>query len=92
MLRCRDGSYYTGVTSEIDARVAQHELGVFQRCYTYRRRPVKLVYAEVFSDPEAAIFAERRRGASAHPSTGLRVTLGQRHVANDRGVIVYAQA
>ena len=60
MLRCRDGSYYIGVTSEIDVRVAKHALGVYPRCYTYSRRPVQLVHAEVFSYPEAAIDAEKR--------------------------------
>ncbi len=59
MLLCHDGSYYIGVTSEIDVRVAEHAQGVDPRCYTFRRRPVKLVHAEVFSRPDEAIRAEK---------------------------------
>ncbi len=60
MLLCHDGSYYIGVTSEIDVRVAEHAQGVDPRCYTFRRRPVKLVHAEVFSRPDEAIRAEKQ--------------------------------
>ena len=60
MLRCRDGSYYIGVTSEIEIRVAKHALGIHPDAYTFRRRPVKLVYSEVFSTPDEAIYVEKR--------------------------------
>jgi len=60
MLRCRDGSYYVGVTSEIEIRVAKHALGLDPDAYTFRRRPVKLVYTEVFYRPDEAIHAEKR--------------------------------
>jgi predicted GIY-YIG superfamily endonuclease len=60
MLLCADGSYYVGVTSEIDVRIAKHELGVDRRAYTYRRRPVRLVHAETFSSPDEAIQAEKQ--------------------------------
>jgi predicted GIY-YIG superfamily endonuclease len=60
MLRCRDGSYYVGVTSELEIRLAKHALGIDERAYTFRRRPVKLVHAEVFSTPDEAIHAEKR--------------------------------
>jgi putative endonuclease len=60
MLLCRDGSYYVGVTSEIEVRVAKHSLGLDERAYTFKRRPVKLVHVEVFSTPVEAIQAEKR--------------------------------
>ena len=60
MLRCRDGSYYIGVTSELEIRLAKHALGIDERAYTFRRRPVKLVYSEVFYTPDEAIYAEKR--------------------------------
>jgi predicted GIY-YIG superfamily endonuclease len=60
MLRCRDGSYYIGVTSEIEVRVAKHALGVDPDAYTFRRRPVTVVYSEVFSTPDEAIYVEKR--------------------------------
>jgi len=45
MLVCRDGSIYTGVTTDIVRRVKQHNDGVGAR-YTCSRRPVRLAYAE----------------------------------------------
>lgn len=45
MIRCSDGSYYTGVTNDVEKRLAQHHAGTFATCYTYRRRPLELVYA-----------------------------------------------
>ncbi|HWR78371.1 MAG TPA: GIY-YIG nuclease family protein [Thiobacillus sp.] len=47
MLRCADGSLYTGITTDITRRVAEHNgdsaLGAR---YTRSRRPVQLVYVE----------------------------------------------
>jgi predicted GIY-YIG superfamily endonuclease len=60
MLQCRDGSYYIGVTSELDIRLAKDALGIDPNAYTFRRRPVKLVYSEVFSTPDQAIYVEKR--------------------------------
>ena len=47
MLRCADGSLYTGITTDIARRIAEHngEGGLGAR-YTRSRRPVQLVYAE----------------------------------------------
>jgi tRNA/rRNA methyltransferase len=45
ILRCADGSYYTGHTDNVEKRFAQHESGAI-RGYTYTRRPVELVWAD----------------------------------------------
>ncbi|MBI3431626.1 MAG: GIY-YIG nuclease family protein [Hydrogenophilales bacterium] len=47
MLRCADGSLYTGITTDVVRRVAEHngDTGLGAR-YTRSRRPVELVYAE----------------------------------------------
>ena len=48
ILRCRGGSYYTGLTrGELDTRIGQHNLGHF-RGYTYVRRPVELLWSAEF--------------------------------------------
>ncbi len=52
MLRCMDGSYYTGHTDNPDLRVAQHVAGAITSCYTYPRRPVTLVFNQQFSTRE----------------------------------------
>jgi putative endonuclease len=48
MLRCSDNSYYIGVTSDLQQRLRQHQSGHYQKAYTYKRRPVELVYTGVF--------------------------------------------
>lgn len=47
MLRCVDGSLYTGITTDLARRVAEHNgAGGPGARYTRGRRPVQLVYAE----------------------------------------------
>lgn len=45
VVRCRDGSLYTGISTDVDARVARHNDGSGAR-YTRARRPVRLLYTE----------------------------------------------
>ena len=45
ILRCSDGSLYTGITTDLTRRTQQHNAGAASR-YTRSRRPVKLVYQE----------------------------------------------
>ena len=45
ILECCDGSFYTGVTTDIDNRLRKHQEGTAS-CYTRTRRPVVLVYQE----------------------------------------------
>lgn len=45
MLRCGDGSLYTGVTNDLDRRMATHRAGKGS-AYTRSRLPVRLVYTE----------------------------------------------
>ena len=60
ILKCADGSYYTGTTrADLEKRVGEHQSGVFDG-YTALRRPVKLVYSEYFERIVDAIAAERR--------------------------------
>ncbi|HMA11088.1 MAG TPA: GIY-YIG nuclease family protein [Steroidobacteraceae bacterium] len=47
MLRCADGSLYTGITTDVVRRLAEHNgAGGVGARYTRSRRPVELVYAE----------------------------------------------
>jgi putative endonuclease len=60
ILRCRDGSYYTGSTrTSPELRVSEHNAGTYGG-YTARRRPVDLVYSQEFARVEDAIAAERQ--------------------------------
>ncbi len=55
ILRCADGSLYTGIARDLDRRIAEHNadngLGA---SYTRSRRPVVLVYAESAADRSSA--------------------------------------
>ena len=57
MLRCADGSLYTGWTNDLARRLRAHELGRGAK-YTRSRRPVTLVYAEECATKEAAMSRE----------------------------------
>jgi putative endonuclease len=60
IVKCTDGSYYTGVTNDVEIRLQQHNEGYYPRCYTYRRRPVVLVYWQRFQFIEDAISWEKQ--------------------------------
>ena len=57
IVRCADGSLYTGYARDLDARVATHNRGTGAK-YTCGRRPVRLVYAETLSTRSAALKRE----------------------------------
>ena len=60
LLRCSDGSYYTGTArSGLEQRIAEHNAGTYDG-YTAKRRPVTLVYSEWFDQITDAIAAERQ--------------------------------
>lgn len=55
MLRCADGSLYTGVTVDLERRVVEHnQIDRLAAKYTRPRRPVTLVYSEVLPTRAAA--------------------------------------
>lgn len=55
ILRCADGSLYTGITNDLERRLAEHNQNDrLAAAYTRSRRPVELVYEEVQPDRSAA--------------------------------------
>lgn len=60
ILKCSDGSYYTGSTRDLDGRVREHQAGEHPDAYTYSRRPLKLVWYEVTETYEEAFQWEHR--------------------------------
>ena len=60
MLKCADGSYYTGHTDNLEQRFAQHQCGAIRSCYTYDKRPVQMAWSETFTTREDAFAAERQ--------------------------------
>jgi putative endonuclease len=47
ILECSDKTLYTGMTNDIDRRLEEHQRGINESCYTYKRRPVRLVYSQI---------------------------------------------
>lgn len=59
VLRCKDDSLYTGVTTDIERRVNEHNHdNKLAASYTKSRRPVKLVYTESCEDRSQALKRE----------------------------------
>jgi putative endonuclease len=59
MLRCADGSLYTGWSTDVERRLARHRAGKASR-YTASRRPVELALALPMADRAAAMREETR--------------------------------
>jgi putative endonuclease len=57
VLLCHDGTFYGGYSSDVTARVKAHNAGQGAK-YTKPRRPVKLLYDEVFDNKHDALSAE----------------------------------
>lgn len=57
ILRCKDGSLYTGITKDLERRFKMHTEGRASR-YTRTRRPLKLVYKEVCQSHTQALVRE----------------------------------
>ena len=68
MLRCRDGSLYTGWSSDLARRLERHRAGKASR-YTASRLPVELVLALPMADRSAARREEARIKALDRPAS-----------------------
>lgn len=60
ILRCADGSYYTGHTDDLEKRIAEHEVGAIRSCYTFKRRPLELLFSQDFPTREEALMSEQQ--------------------------------
>jgi len=60
MLACADGTIYTGVTGNIERRVAEHVMGIDPNCYTFSRRPLSLLWSTLYYDVNEAIACEKK--------------------------------
>ncbi len=82
MLRCRDGSLYTGSTKDLERRLAQHQAGRASR-YTRSRLPVALVWSrrmESWGDALQEEFRIKSLSRTAKEALVLSGSAGQRPV------------
>ena len=77
LLRCADGTLYTGFTNDLARRLAAHNAGRGAK-YTRGRRPVELVYWESFSNKSSAL---RRECAIKRLSRAEKLSLIQSFVS-----------
>ena len=54
LLKCADGTFYTGVTTDMARRLVEHNEGVKGAKYTKARRPVTVAYQEAASSRSEA--------------------------------------
>ena len=78
VLRCADGTLYTGYTTDLERRVAEHDAGEGAK-YTRGRTPVELVHAEAHPSRSAALSREHAVKAMARRAK-------ERLVTSDAGV------
>jgi predicted GIY-YIG superfamily endonuclease len=60
ILKCSDGTYYTGLTKDLEARLKEHKLGAHIEAYTFSRRPVELVWSTIVESYKEAFQWERQ--------------------------------
>jgi len=59
IVKCNDGTLYTGISNNVDSRVAKHNSGTGAK-YTKTRRPVRVVYTKVIGTKSDALKEEYR--------------------------------
>jgi putative endonuclease len=60
ILKCSDKTYYTGITSNLEKRLLEHNSGVHRDSYTYTKRPLTLEFYAEFTNPNQAIDTEKQ--------------------------------
>ncbi|MEM1002456.1 MAG: GIY-YIG nuclease family protein, partial [Bacteroidota bacterium] len=59
ILKCNDNLTYTGITNDITRRMIEHERGLNKSCFTFKRRPVKLIFKQEFNEVNQVINFEK---------------------------------
>ncbi len=90
ILKCSDESYYTGVTNNLERRIAEHNSGIIKG-YTSNKLPVKLVFNNRFSDINDAIrfekqvkgWSRKKKEALIAGNYNLLVTLSKKKIKQE---------
>ncbi|HQU15835.1 MAG: hypothetical protein B7Z66_03300 [Chromatiales bacterium 21-64-14] len=75
IVQCRDGTLYTGITTDVTRRVAEHNHGALGARYTRARRPVHLIYQE--RSASRAMAARREHAIRRLPAAAKRALGGE---------------
>ncbi len=60
ILECSDGLLYTGITNDVSRRLEEHNAGLNKNSFTYKRRPVEVIFYQDFNDVNQAIWFEKK--------------------------------
>ncbi len=60
IIECSDGLLYTGLTNDIARRFQEHQDGKNRNAFTFKRRPLRLIFHQEFNDVKQAIYFEKR--------------------------------
>ncbi|MCF6280316.1 MAG: GIY-YIG nuclease family protein [Flavobacteriaceae bacterium] len=60
ILECSDDLLYVGITNDVERRFEEHQEGLNKKCFTFRRRPLELIFYQEFNDVEQAIYFEKK--------------------------------
>lgn len=66
ILKCLDGTYYTGLTKDLDGRLHEHQTGTNPESYTFGCRPVELVWSVVTESYQQAFQWEHQIKGWSH--------------------------
>jgi len=60
IIKCSDELLYTGFTNNLERRFKEHQQGLNKTCFTYKRRPLQLLFFQEFNDVNQAIYFEKK--------------------------------
>ncbi|WP_324719820.1 GIY-YIG nuclease family protein [Salinimicrobium sp. HB62] len=60
ILKCSDKLLYTGITNNISRRLDEHNVGADKNSFTFKRRPVEVIFHQEFNDVNQAIWFEKK--------------------------------
>ncbi len=66
ILKCADQTLYTGITTDLNRRIREHNTSSRAAKYTRVRRPVTLVYAKKYQNRSTALKAEAKIKKLSH--------------------------
>jgi putative endonuclease len=85
ILECSDKTLYTGITTDLERRVKEHNTSALGAKYTNGRRPVKLMYSKKFKSRSEATKEESRvKKLSRHEKLKI-IALPSRRIVRKRG-------
>ncbi len=60
ILKYSDDLLYIGITNDLERRFEEHQKGLNKTCFTFIRRPLELIFNQVFNDVGQAIYFEKK--------------------------------